>query len=107
MNVYISLGLTYAFFILICFVLPFKLGNLLHSEWQYESFRDKSTWELFKIVYIKDTLKLLAIGLPVLTILLLWLNLVKLWFGWKLGLTTLMVIIVGAVIMINKKTKQK
>ena len=79
MNVYISLGLTYAFFIFFCFVLPF----------------------------IKDTLKLLAIGLPVLTILLLWLNLVKLWFGWKLGLTTLMVIVVGAVIMINKKTKQK
>lgn len=105
MNVYISLGLTYTFFILICFVLP--LGNLLHSEWQYESFRDKSTWELFKTVYIKDTLKLLAIGLPVLTILLLWLNLVKLWFSWKLGLTTLMVIIVGDVIMINKKTKQK
>ena len=107
MSVYISLGLTYALFILICFALPFLVSNLLHSEWQRESFRDKSTWELFRTVYIKDTLKLLALGLPVLTILLLWLNLVKLWFGWKLGLTTLMVIFVGAVIMIDRKLKQK
>lgn len=104
---YLSLGWSYLFFIVFCFVLPFIVSPLLHFDWQYESFRDKNKWELFKTVYIKDTLKLLLIGLPVLTILLLWLNFVKLWFGWKLGLTTLLMIIVGSIILINKKAKKK
>lgn len=104
---YFSLGLSYLFFIIFCFVLPFIVGPLLHSEWQYEFLKDKSKWEILKTVYLKDTLKLLLIGMPVLTILLLWLNFVKLWFGWKLGLTTLLMIIVGSIILINKKAKKK
>ncbi|WP_297951333.1 hypothetical protein [uncultured Lactobacillus sp.] len=107
MDIWLSLILTYLFFILFCFLIPWQFSYLMHPPLELQKYAGQSKWDKFKYLYYKDTLKLLGIGLPVVTILIVWMNVITINFSWRIALTTLGSIMLGTVIIINQKTKNK
>lgn len=107
MDIWLSLTLTYLFFILFCFLISWQFSYLMHPPLELQKYAGQSKWDKFKHLYYKDTLKLFGIGLPVVTILIVWMNIITINFSWRIALTTLGSIMLGTVIIINQKTKNK
>ena len=107
MNFWISILITYIFFVIICFALPFLAKNLFHSNFTLDPNLNKGTWYMFKHFYLKDTLQLLSIGIPVITILMYVLFGIQASFGGLTATWTVFSIIVGMAIYLATKNKPR